>query len=149
MDQNHDNSEEEIDEEPDDTGLPSSPTPSRKTRQSFSRLRYELDQEDLSSAGVQKMLLSEIERLELEAEQLESFRKNYHSTHVEKVVLNEKLKTKVYVEILFAVGLTLGSAILGLIPSINSETVSDWVFVCIAAVLIIAAVAAKIWREKQ
>jgi len=96
----------------------------KSSRKAFSKLATELTDDELNSSGVQKMLLAEISRLEYVALYSNKFKEKYHNADKDRAVLKEKEKTFIFSEILYSVSLTLGAALIGLTPSINSSTVS-------------------------
>lgn len=120
----------------------------KTSRKAFSKLAFELTDDDLQSKGVQKLLLAEINRLEDAVAYAESYRERFCTSDKECAVLKEKGKQVVFSEILYSVSLTLGAALLGLTPSIKSEGWSSpWVIGTIGGILIIGAVVAKVVRK--
>ena len=59
----------------------------RKGRQALSKVRRELSEEEMSSPAVQRMLLDELERLEMEASELREFKDKFHTTDKDAAVL--------------------------------------------------------------
>ncbi len=119
----------------------------KSSRKAFSKLATELSDEDLSSPGVQKMLLAEISRLESAALYSEEFKGKFHKADKECAVLKEKEKTFIFSEILYSVSLTLGAALIGIAPSITSANYSPVVVGAIGALLVIGAVVAKVVKK--
>lgn len=118
-----------------------------KTRKAFSKLAVELDDEDLNAKGVQKLLLAEISRLESAALQVDSLKEKYHQADKERAILKENQKIFAFSEVLYSVSLTVGSALIGLSPSIKSSDVSPWVVGGVGGVLIVGSVLAKVFRR--
>jgi hypothetical protein len=119
----------------------------KSSRKAFSKLATELSDEDLSSPGVQKMLLAEISRLESAALLSEEYQNKFHSADKECAVLKEKEKTLIFSEILYSVSLTLGAALIGIAPSITSTNVSPSAVGGIGVLLVIGAVIAKVVKK--
>jgi len=119
----------------------------KSSRKAFSKLATELTDEELSSPGVQKMLLAEINRLESQALHSESYRDKYHIADKESAVLKEKEKTFIFSEILYSVSLTLGAALIGLTPSIKDSDISPALICGIGVLLVAGSVIAKVFRK--
>lgn len=85
-------------------------------REAFRDIRRQLSEEDLSSRGVQKLLLEELERAEAECQIAEGYIERFHEADKRAAVLEEKLRTNSAFEIMFGVGVGLGGAIIGLAP---------------------------------
>ncbi|MCF6355295.1 MAG: hypothetical protein L3J26_09395 [Candidatus Polarisedimenticolaceae bacterium] len=119
----------------------------KSSKKAFSKLATELSDDDLSSPGVQKMLLSEIERLESTALASDGFKGKFHQKDKECAVLKEKEKTFVFSEILYSVSLTLGAALIGITPSLTATNVSPNVVGVIGVLLVIGAVVAKVVKK--
>lgn len=112
-------------------------------RKSFAKLRRELSDEELSSPAVQRLLLDEIERLDTERNELNSFRTKFHDSDKKASILEEKLKSKVSIEVLHVACITVGAAALGYAPSIWQNQPTAWMSAIFGVVLIIAGLAAK------
>lgn len=119
-----------------------------KTRKSFSKIGIELSEDDLKNQGVQKLLLAEISNLEQEVFKLESFKDQFHEVDKSNEVLKEKQKTFLFAEILYSVGLTVGSLLIGLTPSMKSADGSDsYTTLGVGAILIIGSILSKVVRK--
>ena len=119
----------------------------KSSKKAFSKLKIELSDDDLSSPGVQKMLLAEIERLESTALASDGFKGKFHQKDKECAVLKEKDKTFVFSEILYSVSLALGAALLGITPSLTATNVSLNVVWGIGVLLVIGALVAKVVKK--
>ncbi|MEQ8583202.1 MAG: hypothetical protein RIC30_10295 [Marinoscillum sp.] len=108
----------------------------------YSKLRRELADEDLSNPAVQKLLLSEIDKLELRVSDLEIIEQNFHSLDKDKAVLVEKLKTHNSLEILYGFCLSIGSGLLGL-SSMFKINEQGWIFLVVGGILIIGGILSK------
>jgi hypothetical protein len=82
-------------------------------RQVFRDIRRQLDEVDLASKGVQKLLLNELETSEGDCETLRAYVERYHEADKRAAVFEERLKTNTGTEIMFAVGLAVGGALIG------------------------------------
>jgi hypothetical protein len=112
-------------------------------RKSFSKLRRELDEEELNSPAVQKLLIDEIERLENENTDLADYRDKYYTVDKSKGILEQKLKTNVSQEIISGVCMTVGAASLGYAPALWVNQPSGWIAIAFGLVLIVSGVVAK------
>jgi hypothetical protein len=85
-------------------------------RQSFRAIRRELQEAELTNPGVQRLILEDLETAEAECEALREYIERYHDADKRAAVLEEKLRTHAALEIICAVGLGAGFAIVGLAP---------------------------------
>ena len=108
-------------------------------RQVFKDIRRQLQDADLASPGVQKLLLDELEQKEAECEILESYIDRFHVADKRAAVLEEKLKTQNAIEVFFAVGMTLGGAIVGLAPFFWDESGHGPIVLMIGAALVLGS----------
>lgn len=113
------------------------------SRKSFSKLRRELSDEELSSPAVQRMLIDEIERLDDERTVLSIKADKYHDVDKQLGVLGEKLKSKVSVDILHISCMTIGAAALTYAPSIWQMQPTATISAIFGVILILAGLAAK------
>jgi VIT1/CCC1 family predicted Fe2+/Mn2+ transporter len=91
---------------------PAAPTSGR--RAAFRDIRRQLTEEELRQTGVQKVLIEDFERAEIECEALKVYVERYHEKNVEVARLTEKLRSNVAMEIITGVGLAGGGAIISL-----------------------------------
>lgn len=105
---------EPADEEPSENTLPVVAGP--KGRRSFISARRELTDEEMSSSGVAKMLLDEIERLESDCASLKSVFSQFHTADKRVGVLEEQLKQRSAFETLTNGALAIGAALFGFAP---------------------------------
>jgi len=113
------NQEDPLVEDPGDPESPAEIQGSEKVRKSFSKLAVELDEEDLSSKGVQKLLLSEITRLEVENSELQKFRKDFHDRDKDCAKYKVLLRKNTMLEILYSIAITGAAALLGVTFSVS------------------------------
>ncbi|UST83309.1 hypothetical protein [Pseudomonas siliginis] len=113
------------------------------SRKSFSKLRRELSDEELSSPAVQRMLIDEIERLDSERVDLSVFRNKFHDADRRAGILEERFKSKICIEIIHIACVTVGAAALGFAPSIWTNQPAAMMSLIFGTVLVIAGLAAK------
>ena len=88
-----------------------------KLRRPYSKLAFDLDPSDLNQEGVQKMLLSEVSRLEGQVAELSEFHEKFYEKDKECAVLKTKCQKGTMLEILYTVAIASGAALLGWLPS--------------------------------
>lgn len=120
------------------------PSVEKSPKRPFSKLAVELSDQDLESKGVQKLLLAEISRLESIVSKLEGFRDKYYLIDKDKAVLTREKDSRVFLEVLYSAGLTIGAALIGLTPSISSVSFSPILVSVFGAILIIISVIARV-----
>jgi hypothetical protein len=118
-------------------------------RQSFRGIRRELQEVELANPGVQRLILEDLETAESECEALREYVDRYHEADKRAAVLEEKLRAHTALEILFAVGLGIGFAIVGLAPYFWDGTLRGPAVLAVGTVLIICSVAARIVKLKR
>jgi hypothetical protein len=100
-----------IDEvQPDEAGAKLVSSQEPKARRALSRLKRELTDEELSSPGVQKLLLDSLERAEEENTDLKSFRDRYYDSDKQRGILGEKLKTHIALDVVSTGCIAVGAA---------------------------------------
>ncbi|WP_430405943.1 hypothetical protein [Fluviicola sp.] len=112
----------------------------------YSKLRRELSDEDLSNPAVQKLLLSEIDKLEVRVSELELIEGKFHQVDKEKAVLEEQIKAHNAMEVLYSFCLAIGSGLLGL-ASLFDVKVTGWIFLLSGGVLIIGGILSKLVKK--
>lgn len=113
----------------------------------YSKLRRELSDEDLTNPAVQKLLINEIDKLELRICDLELTEKKFYEVDKEKAVLEEKIKTQNSLEILYSFCLSIGSGIMGL-SSLFKINEYGWIFLVSGGILIIGGIFSKYIKWK-
>jgi hypothetical protein len=113
----------------------------------FKEIRRQLQETDLSSPGVQKMLLDELERAEAQCDVLEGYVDRYHQADKRAAVLEEKLRTQTALEIFFGVGLALGGAIIGLAPLFWDQTFKGPIALTIGMILVLGSAVGRIVKR--
>lgn len=137
---------EPVDQEP--PGIPSIAEPphakAKTGRKALASLRRELNDKDMTHPAVSKLLLDDVERLELENAHLAGYRSRFHEADKSSAVLDQKLRVSQSQEIVFGICTTLGGAALGFAPSVWIASNSTGPIILIAgAVLIICGGIAK------
>lgn len=130
----------------DASPAPAERTEYAKTRRPFSKLAVELDPDDLSQKGTQKLILSEISRLESEVVELRDYETRFHLTDKECGILKAKREKDTTLEVLYTASIAVGSALLGWLPS-STSTGGRIAIVLMAFALLAFALIAK-WRGK-
>jgi hypothetical protein len=130
-------------------GIPTSP---------YSNIQRSITEEDLKAPAVQRILLSEVDKLESKANGLETSLKEsildnqslsdrYHTVDKEKSILEEKLKTNKAQEVLYSFCLTSGSIIIGLAKTVWEKGLGG-IFLALGLFLIIGGLITKIIKWK-
>lgn len=124
----------------------------------YSNIQRSITEEDLKSPAVQRILLSEVDKLENKTNNLEmslkemylengNIRDSFHSVDKEKSILEEKLKTNKAQEVLYSFCLTSGSIIIGLAKTVWDKGLGG-IFLALGLFLIIGGLITKIIRWK-
>lgn len=124
----------------------------------YSNIQRSITEEDLKSPAVQRILLSEVDKLESKTYSLEtslkesiltnnSLREMFHSVDKEKSILEEKLKTNKAQEVLYSFCLTSGSIIIGLAKTVWEQGLGG-IFLALGLFLIVGGLVTKIIKWK-
>ena len=132
--------------QPDETGAKPVQTPILKSRKALSRLKRELSEEDLSTPGVQKMLVEELERAEEENNELKTFRDKFNTADKELAVSKEKLKGWTSLEMISTACIAVGAAALVYVPEAWKNQPDGWIALIFGVVLTFIGVLAKAIR---
>lgn len=97
---------------PDDSNVVVVGDPQSK-RKALSRLKRELSDEDLTSPGVQKLLIDEIEKAEDYLKELNRYRDDFYKADKELAIANSKLHRNLTIEILSGGTIAIGGAAVG------------------------------------
>jgi hypothetical protein len=116
-------------------------------RQAFRDIRRELQEQELSSPGVQKLLLEELENADARCEILEAYVERFHEADKRAAVLEEKLRTQTAFDILFVVVVGLGCAIVGLTPLFWDTTSKGPITLVVGLLLVAGATGARIVKR--
>jgi hypothetical protein len=132
--------------QPDEAGAHPVSSLAPKSRRALSRLKRELTDEELSSPGVQKLLLDALEQAVEENGELRCFRDKYYESDKQNGVLREKFKTHVAVEALSLGSLSIGAAAIVYAPIAWPHQPDGWVSLGFGIALTIVGVVAKVVR---
>jgi hypothetical protein len=124
----------------------------------YSNLKRGLSEEDLKTPAVQRILLSEVDKLENRSLELESqlkernesferLKDNYHTVDKERSILNEKFNTSISQEVLYSFCLTSGSIIIGVSKNYWDKGFG-WIFLVIGGFLILGGLISKAIKWK-
>ena len=105
----------------EDVNITSGDPVSSSRRLSLSNVRRQLTDEELTSPGVQKLLLDMLEEAENECVNLKNYVSSYHSADKRAAILGEQLTRDKKIDVFFGVGVGLGGAILGLVPYLGKD----------------------------
>lgn len=122
--------------EPEDTSAGSG-LPMPKGKQAFQYITRELSDDDLKNPAVGKLLLNEIDRLEIENDELGDYKEQFHEADKKVAVLKEKSKTHLVAEITSVGCIAIGGILIGH----GMSEPSNWIIGCGALVFIIGIVA--------
>ena len=132
------------DNQPDEAGArPIALEDAPKSHLVFSRLKRELSDEELSSPGVQKLLLDYLAQAEAEIATLKSFREMFHSADKRNGVLEEKLKVNTSAEVVSTGTIAIGGVILGYATQLTSTPYGGWLALGCGGLLIGVGIVAK------
>ena len=153
-----DSEPQKIDEEPHkqssktDEYVESSVNPdSIKQGGAFSKLKRELQEEDLSNRGTQILILNELDKYEACKKQLEQYRDKFHAADKENAVLSTRISSSTFFEITNSALLTIGSVLVGLAPSVLKEGKPyylTWVILSMGIVALVGSIATKFLNKK-
>ena len=111
-------------------------------------IRRQLTEDELASPGVQKLLLENLDRAEGKCDDLQLYVDRFHEADKRSAVLEEKLKTNTALEILFAGGLAMGSAIIGLAPIMwDATSLKGSITLIVGLMLVIVSVVARVRKQ--
>lgn len=141
---------------PEDTG-DGSGLPASKGKRAFQNITRELSDDDLTNPAVGKLLLNELDRLEIENDELKKrlenendklskYREQFQEADKKVAVLEEKGKTHLATEIISAVCFTIGAVLIGYAPVLWKSQPSGWIALAFGSILIIGGIFAKVKR---
>ncbi len=112
-------------------------------QQAFRKISRELTEQDLANAAVQKLLLSEIDRLGIENEKYKHYVERFHEADKKVAVLEQKSRTALALDIVFGGCLTVGGLLFGPALTDQPDQPFDWSVGIFGAVTLIIGIAAK------
>lgn len=117
----------------------------------FSKLKRELQEEDLSNRGTQILILNELDKYEACKKQLEQYRDKFHAADKENAVLNTRISSSTFFEITNSALLTIGSILVGLTPSVLKDGKAyylTWVILGMGIVALVGSIVTKFVNKK-
>ena len=111
-------------------------------RRALSRISRELNDSELASGAVQKLLIDEVDRLESENAILADYREQFHQADKTAAVLSQRMKSSVSQEIVSGICYALGGIILGYSPSFWSVQPFGYIALVAGALLIATGIVA-------
>ena len=132
--------------QPDERGALPVDAPLFKSRKALARVSRELTQEDLGTAGVQKMLVEELDRAEEEVTELRGLREKFHAADKELAVTKQKVKGWSAMEMISTACIAAGAAAFAYAPEAAHSTYGGWVAVAFGVVLTAIGITAKAIR---
>ncbi|MEY1638430.1 hypothetical protein [Tenuifilum osseticum] len=111
----------------------------------FLNIKRDLNEEDLKSPAVQRLLLSENDKLEHQVHRLEIFEEKFHSLDKECAVLKEKVSQNTAFEIIFTTCIAIGSALCGISSLYWSQ--KGYILLLIGLGLTLGGILAKIVKK--
>jgi len=136
-------------EAPEDAELPEAPEHSpaeakkSRPRRALISARRELNDKELLSPAIPKMLLDEIDRLEEEKTELAGFRSRFYDADKKVAVLEQRQRISLAQEIVSLTCLTVGGAALGYAPSVWSSQPTGAIALGFGIVLVLGGIIAK------
>lgn len=130
----------------EDAGEQSGPIPPKGPR-AFRNISRELTEDDLAnpSPAVQKLLLNEIDRLEVVNEEHKHYMELFHEADKEVAVLKQQSRTALALDtIAFGGFLTVGALLLGMAPGLWPHQPFGWIVLVAGGVSLGSGIAAKL-----
>jgi len=112
--------------------------------QALRDIRRQLQESELASPGVMKLLIEMLERAESECEIAEGYRDRFHDADKRAAVLQEKARTQTGLEVLYGVGLAMGGAMIGLAPTLWDGSFKGPLILVFGLVLMGGSVVARV-----
>lgn len=106
----------------------------------YTKLKRDLDEEEITSKGALKLILNDLDRLEREVTELSKFREDYHVINVKYNIKIEQLKSVNSREVFQSIVLTIGGAILGITPSVWSLSKIICIFLALVSLVLLIGV---------
>lgn len=150
------NTSRQIDEEPVsvrnqvDEHTPESVSSDNVKRGALSNLKRELSEEELNTPGAIRMLLSKIDDYDNCQKELQEYRNKFHQCDKQCAVLTTAAKANTAFDILYSFLLAVGSALIGIAPSIqvdNTQNYIPWVLGIVGIIALGGGIIAKIFKS--
>ena len=117
----------------------------------FSELRRKLQEEDLNDRGTQILILNELDKYEVCKKQLAEYRDKFHTADKDNAVLNAKISSNTFFEIINSALITIGSILIGLTPSMHKDGKPyylTWIILGIGIVALAGSIITKFSNKK-
>ena len=141
-----------MDEDPISLDLSDSPPHGRqdypKIARPYTNIATELLPDELTNPGVQKLILSEISRLEFELDSLRKYESEFHRRDKECTALTAQAKKDKTLDYLYSGALTIAGILLGWSPS-NTGAINGFPALLLGFGLLVLAAAARIAGTKK
>ena len=111
----------------------------------FLNIKRDLSEVDLKNPAVQRLLLSENDKLEHQVHKLQLIEENYHYIDKECAVLKERINQNTAFEIIFTTCITIGSALSGISGLFWEQ--KGFILLLIGLGLTFGGIIAKIFRK--
>ncbi|OUN71158.1 hypothetical protein [Barnesiella sp. An55] len=138
----------QVDEHPEQYISPDT----NKRRNAFSNLKRELTDEDLQSPGTLRLILRDLDNYEDCKSQLDNYKNKFHEKDKDNAVLETKLKASNNFDILYSVMLSLGSALMGMVPSIQNKEGNvyymSFVIGVIGFIILVSGILTRLLKKK-
>jgi hypothetical protein len=127
-----------------------SSVPSVGRRLAFQDLKRQLTTEELSESGAQKLILELLASAEAERDEFKAYVPLYYEADKKVSTLSEKLHGDRLNEAMFSVGISVGSAAIGLSPIFWDErNARGPLCLAVGAVLVVGFTIARVVRVRQ
>ena len=139
-------SSEDMEEE---TGANKASLENKKEIEFYPSMVNSLNEEELKSPALLKMIITKNKMFEKEIKRLEENEKNFYKCDKDLAIANEKLKQKTYLEIFTDVVYTIGGLIIAIstLDFKSAFAIHNGLFIIIGIILIFGAAIAK-WGKK-
>lgn len=111
--------------------------------------RRNLSDEELATAAARRFLIADLERLDQECAELQSYAEKYHDQRVTIAILTADAKKSKWNEILSFVCLSVGSAGLGAAPSyltLKDGAALGYMLLAFSIILIAGGIASRVYK---
>lgn len=115
--------------------------------QAFRDIRRELTTEELSNAGVQKLILNTLDSTLARCEALASFETRFHERDKEVAILEEKLSKRLALDIAWTTGVAVGLALVTTVASVPPESMPSWLripLIALGTIFIVGGIAVRV-----
>lgn len=116
---------------------------SKKPRSPYASLPMNLREEELKQTGVQKMLLGEVDRLQVEVGELKEVRARCETATVNYKVLQARFQQYTWLEVLYTLGIGIAFTIAGYLISVPKWEWRQTAWAVAAGIVLLVAIVAK------